>query len=159
MSNTLVCDQLPVKLMPFPSASAALTTVIHSFPAIYPCPGCDGSRVGKVVKMNPSRARFSSSSWEGDPGWDIYSLQMFWIYLGGHLPVRLAWKTFKRSYPEIFLIRRWNHLTFGMKQQHFYADLHADIWAPKVEPGYLEETHFVYHLILSVTRSSVRSGM
>lgn len=97
MSNTLVCDQLPVKLMPFPSASAALTTVIHSFPAIYPCPGCDGSRVGKVVKMNPSRARFSSSSWEGDPGWDIYSLQMFWIYLGVTYQLGLLGKLSKEA--------------------------------------------------------------
>lgn len=71
---------------------------------------------------------------------------MFWIYLGGGVTYELG----------------WNNLTFGMKEQHFYADLPADIWAPKGEPGYLEETHFVYHLILSVTRSfwsSVRSGM
>ena len=67
--------------LPFPSASALLTTVIHSFPARYPCPGHDGSKVGKVVQMILSPARFSSSSWAGDPGWEIYSLQMFWIYL------------------------------------------------------------------------------
>lgn len=28
----------------------------------------NGSKVGKVVQMNPSPAAFSSSSWEGDPG-------------------------------------------------------------------------------------------
>lgn len=79
----------------------------------------------------------------------------------GHLRASCAWKTFRRSYPESIFIRCWNHLTFGLKEQHSSAELTADIWAPQGEPSYLE-THFVYRLILSVTRSvwsSVRAGM